>query len=305
VKGVTSVNLDLFRLLVFVSVVDRNGYSAAARSLNLGQPTVSHHVSELERSCGAQLLVYKDRAVHVTAAGHEVYRTALEMLAEQDRLKAALTDLKQGRRGRVRLGASMAFEQKYFFGQVIAPFCRAHKGTLLSLRFGHSRREAQAVLDRDLDLAYVIRWDLPVEAPFEPLHEIELTFLAAREHPLAALEAVTLEDIGAAGLITAPLSGAESGFYRETLRAAGLSGDHSTLEIDGQQARFLAASAGLGVLATFVPDHARETALGSLAVLPVAGPLARVEVGLVRRPGAPSASSSEALASWLRRPRAC
>jgi DNA-binding transcriptional LysR family regulator len=299
------VNLDLFRLLVFVNVVDRNGYSAAARRLNLTQPTVSHHVGELERSCGARLLVYKDRAVHVTPAGHELYRAALAMLAEQDRLTAALTDLKQGRRGRVRLGASMAFEQKYFFGQVIAPFCRAHEWTLLSLRFGHSRREAQAVLDRELDLAYVIRWHLPVDALFEPLHEVELTFLAAQDHPLATRASVTLDDIGAAGLITAPLTGAESGFYRETLRAAGLTGDHSVLEIDGQQARFLAASAGLGVLATFVPDHARETVLDSLVALPVAGPLARVEVGLVRPPGVPSASSADALAAWLRRPRSC
>jgi DNA-binding transcriptional LysR family regulator len=229
------MNLDLFRLAVFVAVVDRNGYSAAARRLNLAQPTVSHHVSELERSCGARLLVYKDRAVHVTPAGHEVYRAALAMLAEQDSLKAALADLKQGRRGRVRLGASMAFEQKYFFNQVITPFCRAHDGTLLSLRFGHSRREAQAVLDRELDLAYVIRWHLPVEAPFEPLHEVELTFLAAKDHPLAAQAVVTIDDIAAAGLITAPLTGAETGFYRETLRAAGLTGDHSVLEIDGQQ----------------------------------------------------------------------
>lgn len=299
------MNLDLFRLRVFISVVDRNGYSAAARGLNLTQSTVSRHVSELERSCGARLLQYKDRAVHVTDAGHEVYRAALAMLAEQDHLKAALADLKEGRRGRVRLGASMAFEQNYFVRQVIAPFCRAHHGTLLSLRFGHSRREAQAVLDREIDLAYVIRWHLPVEASFEPLHEIELTFLAARDHPLAAGATVTLDDIGAAGLITAPLTGAESGFYRETLREAGLTGDRSVLEIDGQQARFLAASAGLGVLATFVPDHARATVLGSLVELPVAGPLARAEVGLVGRGGNPSASSIEALASWLRRPRSC
>lgn len=299
------MNLDLFRLLVFVRVVDRSGYSAAARSLNLTQPTVSHHVSELERSCGAELLQYKDRAVHVTAAGHEVYRAALAMLAEQDQLTAALADLKEGRRGRVRLGASMAFEQQYFFQQVIAPFCRDHEGTLLSLRFGHSRREAQAVLDREIDLAYVIRWHLPAEASFEPLHEIELAFVVARNHPLATGADVTLEDIGTAGLITAPLTGAESGFYQETLRAAGLTGDHSVLEIDGQQARFLAASAGLGVLATFVPDLGRATALGSLVALRVAGPPTRVKVGLVRRTGERPAGSVEALASWLRRPRAC
>jgi hypothetical protein len=53
------------------------------------------------------------------------------------------------------------------------------------------------------------------------------------------------------------------------------------------------------VLATFVPDHARETLLDSLVALPVPGPLARVEVGLVGLPE--SSPSAAALASWLRR----
>ncbi len=292
--------LDLFRLLVFVTVVDRNGYSAAARQLHLAQPTVSHHVHELERTLNTELLQYKERSVHLTAAGQEVYRAARGMLAEQKRLVESLGDLKQGRRGRVRLGASIAFEQKYFLDGVIAPFCRAHPGTLLSLRFGHSRREAQAVLDRDLDLAYVIRWHLPAEAHFEPLHHAALTFLAPRDHWLAGRGPVTIDEIGEAGLITAPLSRAEEGYYHQVLRQAGLTGDHSVLEIDGLQARLLAAEAELGVVATFIPAYGRDRYTGALAPLPVQGPTTQVEVGLVRRPDERSSSSVDALAGWLR-----
>ena len=295
------MNLDLFRLLVFVTVVDRNGYSAAARRLNLSQPTVSHHIAELERSCGGELLRYADRSVHLTAAGQEVYRTAVAMLAEQDRLRATLDDLHQGRRGRVRLGVSMAFEQQDFVGRVIAPFCRAHRGTLLSMRFGHSRREAQAVLDRELDLAYVLRWHLPTEAELEVLHEVELVFLAAGDHPLAGADRVSAEEIGRAGLITAPLTGVESVFYRDVLRDFGLVGDHSVLEIEGFQTRLLAAAAGCGVLATFVPRHsdgAVSDALVPLRVEPIpASPT--VDVGLVRRSDDPNAPAAD-LAGWLR-----
>ena len=68
--------MDLFRLLVFVTVVDRNGYSAAARQLHLAQPTISHHVSELEKAFNTELLHYQQRSVHLTAAGQEVYRPA-------------------------------------------------------------------------------------------------------------------------------------------------------------------------------------------------------------------------------------
>ena len=53
------MNLELFRLLVFVTVVDRNGYSAAARDLHLGQSTVSHHIGELQKALQTDLLVYE------------------------------------------------------------------------------------------------------------------------------------------------------------------------------------------------------------------------------------------------------
>lgn len=292
--------VDLFRLLVFVTVVDRNGYSAAARQLHLAQPTISHHVSELEKAFNTELLHYRQRSVHLTAAGQEVYRAALMILAEQERLVESLKDLKQGRRGRVRLGASIAFEQKYFMDGVIEPFCRSHEGTLLSMRFGHSRREAQAVLDRDSDLAYVIRWHLPSEVYFEPLHEATLTFLAPRNHRLAGKGSVTVDEIGAAGLITAPLTSIEASYYHQVLREVGLTGDHSVLEIDGLQARVLAAEAGLGIVATFIPEYGRDSDVGSLSPLPVEGPLTHVEVGLVRRRGEPQSSSTAALADWLR-----
>jgi len=285
---------------VFVAVVDRNGYSAAARQLHLAQSTVSHHVAELERELGTQLLQYKERTVILTSAGQDVYQTALVMLAEQDRLVRSLGDLEQGRRGRVRLGASMAFEQRHFLERVIAPFCRSNRGTMLSLRFGHSPREAQAVLDRELDLAYVIRWHLPDEARFEPLHQAELMFLAAPDHPLSGQSSVTVEQIGEAGLITAPLTGTESGYFREILRGRGLTGDHSVLEIDGQQARFLAAATGLGVMATFLPRYERGIELDGLVALPVEGPAAQVELGLVRRREAPPSTSVDALCTWLR-----
>jgi DNA-binding transcriptional LysR family regulator len=69
-EGDRGVNLELFRLLVFVTVVDRNGYSAAARHLHLGQSTVSHHIGELQKALQTDLLVYEQGAIHLTAAGH-------------------------------------------------------------------------------------------------------------------------------------------------------------------------------------------------------------------------------------------
>src|SRR5918997_5133390 len=106
----SALGLDLFRLLVLVTVVDRNGYSAAAEHLNVSQATVSFHVQALERVFGVKLLVYERRAIHLTPAGDEVYRAARVMLQESERLAQSIRDIRHGHRGRVTVGASMAFE---------------------------------------------------------------------------------------------------------------------------------------------------------------------------------------------------
>lgn len=290
----------MFRLRVFVAVVERNGYSAAARFLHMAQPTVSHHMAELQKSLGSELVRYEQRAVHLTPAGREVYRSALLMLREHEDLQKTLNDLKRGVHGRVRFAASIAFEQRYFLEQVIAPFCRSHPGTRLSLRFDHSSRQARAVVDREADLAYVVQWHLPPDVLFEPLHQAPLRFLVPRSHPLAQAESVDIDDVAAAGLITGSFSSVESIYYRQLLRDSGITGEHSVIEVDGMQARVLAAEAGLGVVTTFIPHYASGSVMAPLVQIAVNSPTAEAQIGLVRRPGDDGFDSVNALATWLR-----
>ena len=292
--------MDLFRLLVFVTVAEQNGYSAAAKHLHLSQATVSFHVHELERQFKVRLVVYDRRAVRLTQAGEEVYRAARSMLQESDRLAGSIREIQLGRRGRVSVGASMAFEQAYFFERVVAPFSQEHPETALTLRFGHSVLLAEAVLERELDLAYVIDWRLPSGLRYEALHDARFTFLVAPEHPLAQRDQVSVEDVADAGLITAPMNSVEWVYYEGVLKDSGVFGPRPALEIDGIQARALAARAGLGAFGTFYPPYAGDDPYGGLAPLRVDRELPSVEVGLVSRDDDASHGAARAFADWLR-----
>jgi DNA-binding transcriptional LysR family regulator len=169
----------------------------------------------------------------------------------------------------------MAFEQSYFFERLIRPFCRAHLATRLSLRFGHSVAAAEAVRTHELDLAYVLGWHQPSGVNYEPLHHATFTFLVSPEHRLAREEVVTVEDIAKAGIIAAPLNNMEWSYYGRVLRQCGLEDVAPILEIDGIQARALAATAGLGAFATFCPPYAGERAFAPLVPLRVDRPLPR------------------------------
>ncbi|GAA5115442.1 LysR family transcriptional regulator [Pseudonocardia adelaidensis] len=291
------MGLDLFKLRVLVAVVDHNGYSAAAGHLGLSQGTVSFHVHGLERHLGVQLLRYERRTVGLTAAGEQVYRWAQRMLRDEQHM---VRSLRGGQRGRATLGASIAFEQAFFFDKIVAPYRRAHADVLLSVRFGHSVRLAEAVADHRVDLAYVIGWQVPAGLHYEPLHAARFTLFVARDHPLAREETVTVAQVAGAGLIAAPLDDVERVHYEKVLDDLDLGPTDVTLEIDGIQARVLAAAAGLGVLGVFHPAYAGPVPPGGLAPLNLDRPLPSVEVGLVSRRADAPAGGAKALADWIR-----
>ena len=292
-------DLTLLRLRIFAAIAEQGSYSAAAASQSLSQPTVSFHVRALERAFGTRLLVYRGRRVHLTEAGQALYRLAQRTVRDAEELSAYIADLRAGRAGRVRLGASIAFEQAFFFQDVVAPFQRAHPDGELVLRFGHSVRMTEAVRAREVDLAYVMRWHVPTDVRYTRLHESRFVFFVADHHPLAGIRRPSIEDIAGAGLIAAPLDSAERTYYGAVLREAGVLRYRVALEVDGIQARVLAAQVGLGVLGTFWPPYVREVALPGLRPVPLAQTLAGPEFGLVSEAGEPSAPLVAAFAEWL------
>lgn len=294
-------DLSLTRLRVFAAVAEQGGYSAAARSLMISQPTVSFHIQALERAFGTSLLSYRGRRVRLTAAGEACYALARRTLNDVAEVSAQIAGLSTGRSGRVRLAASIAFEQAFFFGSVVAPFLRAHPGTGISLRFGTSRQMVEAVRAREADLAYVMHFRLPPDVRYTPLHDSRVLFFVAESHPLAAQSRVPADLVGAAGLIAAPLDGAEWEYYGQALSEVGLRSYRVALEISGIQARVLAAQEGLGVLPVFWPPYARRVALPGLRPVTVAGePPGGPEFGLAERAEEPVARSVTLLARWLR-----
>jgi LysR family nitrogen assimilation transcriptional regulator len=81
--------LDLRRLRYFRTIAEAGSLSAAARSLRVAQPALSHHVRELERQLGP-LFVRRNNGVTLTRSGELLYAHACDLL---DRVEKAEADL--------------------------------------------------------------------------------------------------------------------------------------------------------------------------------------------------------------------
>ncbi|WP_274425798.1 LysR family transcriptional regulator [Chelativorans sp. YIM 93263] len=99
----------LTRMRAFISVVEAEGFSAAARRLGRSKALLSKYVRELEDELGALLLNRTTRKFSLTETGYIYYRRATEIVRDIDTLSETVRDSAGDIRGRIKLSAPRTF----------------------------------------------------------------------------------------------------------------------------------------------------------------------------------------------------
>ncbi len=115
--------LNYHHLLYFWTVAREGGVTAAARALNLSQPTLSAQVRALEHAFGERLLQKSGRGVALTDAGRTVYAYAEEIFSLGQELQGVMRGLPVGRLPRLAVGISDALP-KLMVRKVLEPALR-------------------------------------------------------------------------------------------------------------------------------------------------------------------------------------
>lgn len=96
---------DLNDTLVFVKVVEKGSFTAAARDLRLPKTTVSRKVQELEKRLGVQLMHRTTRKLGLTEAGGVYFEHCQRISHNLDEAESAVAQLQEGPRGWLRFTA--------------------------------------------------------------------------------------------------------------------------------------------------------------------------------------------------------
>lgn len=95
-------------MAVFVQVVERGGFSAAARALHMTPSAVSKLITRLEARLGVRLLNRSTRALQLSAEGRAFYERSARILADIDEAERA-AGLGEQPAGRIRVNTSASF----------------------------------------------------------------------------------------------------------------------------------------------------------------------------------------------------
>ncbi|MBL0594277.1 LysR family transcriptional regulator [Aeromonas veronii] len=99
----TPLELDLNDLYLFTHVVQRQGFTAAARALGVPKSRISRRIRLLEERLDTRLLQRTSRQLSLTDAGEVLYRHCQAMLAEAQAGEAAVRQRQQDPSGLVRI----------------------------------------------------------------------------------------------------------------------------------------------------------------------------------------------------------
>ncbi len=122
----------LTRMRAFISVVEAEGFSAAARKIGRSKALLSKYVRELEDDLGALLLNRTTRQFSLTEAGHTYFRRASEIIREIDSLADSVRESSGDVKGRIKLSAPRTFADAPI-GQSLIDFAAAHPDIVLDI----------------------------------------------------------------------------------------------------------------------------------------------------------------------------
>lgn len=134
---------------IFIKVVQKKGFSAAAAELNMSQSAVSKHVARLEQSFGVQLLHRTTHQLSLTEAGADFFERANRIVIELDEARQAAAALSAGIKGGLRVHSTFGVGQS-FVAPAIARFMEDYKDVSIQLILAPG--DTIQVIEQDIDI---------------------------------------------------------------------------------------------------------------------------------------------------------
>ena len=193
VRGVSMRRLDTIdiRLLrVFMALVEGGGFPAAQVALNLSQPTISTHLTALERNMGGPLCARGRAGFRLTPLGEATLSAARQLFADIDAFRLRITEFNEQLVGRLRIGIvdGVVSEPSLGLQATIGRFARRAPGVFLDLELGTPGDLEMAVAAGRRDVVVGPFTQKVPETTYQPLHREPHGLYCGRLHELFATD---------------------------------------------------------------------------------------------------------------------
>lgn len=186
--------MELYPLLVFLTVATEKSFSRAAEKLRRTQPAVSLALQRLETELGEKLIDRSGKDLVLTDAGRTVLEYARRFENLQHELENSLAELRDKSAGRLTIGANES--TTLYLLQHIERYRQLFPKVKVQVRRSLSSKIPAELLDGNLELG-VISYDPSDERlTSSVIYTDALAFIVSPAHRLANRRTVSITELG-------------------------------------------------------------------------------------------------------------
>lgn len=230
------------QIRAFHAVAENEGFTAAAKVLGIGQPTLTIQVRQLEEAYGVELFLRQGRRLTLTDTGRALLEATRGIMRYRDEAHEILT-----RHGRLEIGhLRLATVGPFHATEIIAEFKRAHPQAKVSTFLGNSERTLQRVIDFEADVAILARARDDERIEMIPYRTHRVVVFVSVHHPWFERSSVRIDELGGQPFVLRERGSTTRSAFEAALAARDLAVD-PVFEIESREGVWKAVECGLGI----------------------------------------------------------
>ncbi|MEG0107576.1 MAG: selenium metabolism-associated LysR family transcriptional regulator [Lachnospiraceae bacterium] len=145
--------MNLKQLEAFVQIAEGKSFSKAAKELFLTQPTISAHISSLERELNARLFIRNTKEVNLSKEGRTLYEYAKKMVGLEREIEQLFGQ--EGKSGQqcITIAAS-TIPAQYLLPSILAKFSEKYPKEQFKIMETDSAKAVEEVLNHHVDIGF-------------------------------------------------------------------------------------------------------------------------------------------------------
>jgi Transcriptional regulator len=208
--------------LEIIRAINRLGsLTAAAESLYVTQPALSHSIRKLEDSLGQAIWTREGRTLRLTQGGEYLLSVANRLLPQLERAEQQLAQFAQGERGTLRIGMECHPCYQWLL-KIAAPFLNAWPNIDMDVIQKFQFGGIDALYGHDVDILVTPDPLKKQGLVFVPVFDYEQVLVVDKDHTLRKAKYVQPEQLAEETLITYPVSIDRLDVYSRFLTPAGV-----------------------------------------------------------------------------------
>ncbi|KWF30758.1 LysR substrate-binding domain-containing protein [Burkholderia pseudomultivorans] len=219
-------------LAAFYETARQGSVTAAAKRLDVSQPTITSRIQQLERHYGVELFHRRGNRLDLSDAGASLMPMIGQMLQIENDIDFALRNERELQTGNLRVGTTGPF----YILPAIAAFRRQYPAVKISIEIGNSQQVLDALVDFRVDVAVSSQRDVDPRFVRHTIANDPLVAVVHRSHPLASRATTTLAALAHETLLLREPGSRTRALMEHVLQQAGIALPASVIELGSREA---------------------------------------------------------------------